>query len=126
MNWLDIQGGITDEKLFGTEFVAGMAIIISYDLVNFLIEKKDKLDYNIIDDVSIGSFVRDYCIDALEIGKKNLVEIIFLDSNNVKQLEYDYNKYVFFRNRNGNTDDDLKNMDNICHFVYNTPLTFTT
>jgi hypothetical protein len=126
LNWLDTQGGITDEKLFGTEFVAGMAIILSYDLVNFLVEKKDKLDYNIIDDVSIGSFVRDYCIDALEIGKKNLVDIIFLDSNNVKQLEYNYNKFVFFRNRNGNRDDDLKNMDNICHFVYNTPLTFTS
>ena len=118
--WLDINGGITDSKLWGTEFIVGISIILSYDLVNFLIENKHKLDYNVIDDVSLGYFIKNYCHESLETGKKHLVNHIFLNNDNMKQIEVSYNSYIFFRNKNNDRNDDLKAMDNICQLIYKT------
>uniref|UniRef100_A0A6C0D9Z7 Uncharacterized protein n=1 Tax=viral metagenome TaxID=1070528 RepID=A0A6C0D9Z7_9ZZZZ len=118
--WLDINGGITDSKLWGTEFIVGISIILSFDLVNFLIENKDKLDYNIIDDVSLGYFIKNYSPESLEIGKKYLVNHIFSNNDNMKQIELDYNSYIIFRNKNNDRNDDLKTMNKVCQLIYKT------
>jgi GR25 family glycosyltransferase involved in LPS biosynthesis len=61
LKWTDERSGITKDKLkqiYGTTYVMGICIILSKDLVNFLLQNKHKLDRSIVDDVSLGLFFK--------------------------------------------------------------------
>lgn len=57
VKWLDPKGGIVDKQYWGTIFASGVCIIMSSALVNNIINNREKLHYNIIDDVSIGHYI---------------------------------------------------------------------
>ena len=70
---IDIPSGITNFEHFGTEYAAGTSIILSKNTVNEIINNKDKLLYNIIDDVSL----------KLLIDKElNHIKQNYIDENN--------------------------------------------
>ena len=57
LQWIDRAGGIVDKRYWGTVFCSGTCIIMSYSLVENIIKNREKIHYNIIDDVSIGYYV---------------------------------------------------------------------
>ena len=57
LQWFDPVCGIVDTQYMGTEFFSGTCIIMSYALVENIITNREKIHYNIIDDVSIGHYV---------------------------------------------------------------------
>jgi hypothetical protein len=105
LNWFDIKFGInetTREKygLFGLKFVSGTSIILSYDVAQYILDNSHLIDYNIIDDVSFGLFIRDYKPDIYENLTKN---------NCCKIFHNCFNKNaVFIRNRILNTSEENK------------------
>ena len=57
LTWTDAKYGITEEKLhqiYGLDYAMGSCIILSKDMVEFLLKHKSKLDRTLIDDVAIG------------------------------------------------------------------------
>jgi GR25 family glycosyltransferase involved in LPS biosynthesis len=62
LTWTDPKYGITTQKLnniYGTDYVMGTCIILSKDMVNFLLKNKSKLDRTVIDDLAIGILFKD-------------------------------------------------------------------
>ena len=112
LRWLDHTSGIFDTKLFGTMYAAGTSIILSYDVAINMVENINKFRHDIIDDVSIGVYMKKY----LPIVINNLIKykatyLIF----NRKIKHTDLKKYVFIRNRinmdETKRQDDLVNME---------------
>lgn len=60
LQWLDISSGIFNNRYFGLDFVSGTCILMSYDVVSNLLDNKLYLKHNLIDDVAIGLFIRDF------------------------------------------------------------------
>ena len=93
-------------------YASGTSIILSYDVAINMVENIDKFRHDIIDDVSIGVYMKKY----LPIVINNLIKykatyLIF----NRKIKHTDLKKYVFIRNRinmdETKRQDDLVNME---------------
>lgn len=120
LQWLDHRAGIIDEKLWGTSFRGGISIILSSDLVSLILEKKDQIRYDIVDDVTIGIFFNQFCKEAIENGEKNLLRVHYT-INNITEFENNGNlsSIDFFRNKNNDRNNDVNNMTTLCQLLYN-------
>jgi hypothetical protein len=88
--------------LYGTFFIQGTGIIFSRDIVEDICENESSLEYKIIDDVSIGIYIKKKHPDIFETTNKysNQVAIhvgckCHKQTENIEILK----KVVFFRNR---------------------------
>ena len=57
LQWIDKPSGIMDETYWGTIYCTGSCIIFSPSLIKNILDNREKLHYNIIDDVSIGHYI---------------------------------------------------------------------
>jgi hypothetical protein len=94
LNWFDI--GITDYTHFGTKFVCGFNIILSKDMVKIICDNENKLNYNIIDDISIAIFIKENFPTILE----QLTHDPCILFSNFFYCNHKFNfNYIFYRNR---------------------------
>lgn len=101
-------GGIEDPSYFGTQFACGICYILSKAAVMYLIENKDKVRMDIVDDVSLALFHKEHRPDAyppIEIGMYAYLPCFFrrVDDRMVLQtkelVDYIKNKnIIFYRN----------------------------
>ena len=103
LNHIDPPCGILDNKLWGTKYIQGTSIIMSYDIAKLLIDHKSDIRYDIIDDVAIGVCIKKYT--NIEPTGSHFYH------------PYNYNvvptNYIFYRNRCMNRTQDVKNMERI-------------
>jgi len=111
--WLDYKSGIYDDKYFNTNYYIGYCIIFSSKMIKILIEKKNLLDYSVVDDVSFGVFIKKYYNNLIleDIFKDKL---LILDD---KTVINENKKYYFYRNKSFNLLNDVINMDKICKIL---------
>jgi hypothetical protein len=103
----DPLSGINDDRYDGLDYISGTGIVLSRKAVINLLENKNKIDYTVVDDVSIGTFFQ---------NNTNIKPISF--NSTVSYDEKDLNKesndvdlnMIFYRNRRKNREDDVKNM----------------
>jgi len=118
--WMDEKGGVKDETWYGTKFGSGTSIILSKWVAQDLINKKDLIRRELIDDLAIGVFIREHRKD---IYPEWLPHDALLHVPHVKgdktQLETILEKgnYAFFRNHNGNREIDLEQMQVIISLI---------
>jgi len=119
LQWIDPYSGIHDSKLFGLKYVSGTCIILSNQCARQLIDHSHLLDCKIVDDISIGLFLKNNC----DIYPENLcVEVLHsapLVNSRPKTIEdYEFintliekriNEYspVFYRNKSWKRGDDI-------------------
>jgi hypothetical protein len=116
LQWIDKKCGIIDDTYWGTRFISGTSIIMSYDVVSFMANHKSNITYDIIDDVAIGIFINKYIPSALYSELPYFCTV----PKNIKPSEI-YKKFVFFRNRAyKNRVGDVKNMKIIRNLLYKT------
>ncbi len=120
LEWIDVQSGITDKSLFGTIYPSGTGIILSNKSVNLLLNNKDKINYNIIDDVAIGSFFHINFKD-IKTGWFDNQFLFVPDFNGDKNKLIEFIKskpnIIAYRNRNNNREIDVKQMDIIINYL---------
>jgi len=101
-------------------FSSGTSIVLSSKVVNYMIENKDKLDMVIIDDVSIGKFIRKEMPEIVmtPVLKDTAAQGFYFvkEEDNIKELIKN-NRPVFFRNHNGDRTIDVRQMENIIHVL---------
>jgi hypothetical protein len=113
LQWLDRKANINDKSLFGTLFAGGTSIIMSNDVVKYIIKHKSKIRFDVVDDVAIGVFMTKYLPSAYYpqtasfwIVPKNLT---------LNQIP---KSIIFYRNRAYiNRHGDVKNMKIIRKFL---------
>ncbi len=100
LNWLG--SGITDETHFGTTFIQGTFIVFSIDLIQKILKDKEKLDYSIVDDVSIGIYIKQYTDIYIDIIQKSKPTFCIDHVHKIKLKDYTNSKYVAYRNKRTN------------------------
>ena len=116
LHWIDKKSGIKDQTYWGAKYFQGTSIIMSRDVVSFMIKNKSNIHYDIIDDVAIGIFIEHYFPYALYTD----LPYFYTAPKNIKPSEVD-NQFVFFRNRAyKNRVGDVKNMKIIRNVLYKT------
>ena len=116
LQWLDPEAGIIDETLFGTEFLQGTCIILSWDIVNKLVNNLNKIRYDIIDDVSIAIFIKQYATEAYKNSSKYMCSFMYFNSRLCKLS--DARDRIFIRNKDErNRENDVKNMNKLVEYL---------
>ena len=118
LQWLDHKAGIINEDLHGTIYVQGNGIILSYDVINHIILNKHNLNYNIVDDVTLGSYINKYKPNTnIHKFKCPHFDCKYELNNNIN-----INNYILFRNRihaySENRNIDIQNMNYIYNHIY--------
>lgn len=115
LQWLDPKAGIHNNSLFGTIYASGISITFSNDTIKYLINNKEKLRHDIVDDVSIGLFFQKYNPTILKKGKQFISTELY---TNTVTKNTNINDYIFFRNKCSNRTVDIKIMDLIVKNLY--------
>ena len=127
LEWIDKNGGITDETHFGTPFIQGCFIIFSMDIIKKILQNLNKLDFSIIDDVSLAIFIKHYT----SINDKQIIEnrpLFCLDNiyaGKEKLKDYTDRKYIAYRNHRqlsfswGEREADIEEIKNQIKYIYN-------
>ena len=115
LQWLDPRAGIHNTSLFGTIYASGISITLSNDTVKYLINNKDKLRHDIVDDVSIGLIFQTYNPTILNEGKQYMSSNLY---TNAVTKDTNINDYIFFRNKSSNRMVDIQIMDLIVKKLY--------
>lgn len=113
LDWIDEKFNITHETIqrYGLNkigFFQGTCIILSNDVVKYILDNSNKLQYDIIDDVALGLFIKTYLPSAyLTLGNnKPTATKIYCDSK-----LYDVNS-VLFRHKTYDDNTDIEYMNN--------------
>lgn len=115
LQWLDHRAGIHNSSLFGTIYASGISITLSNDTVKYLINNKDKLRHDIVDDISIGLFFQKYNPLLLKKGQKYMSSNLY---TNAVTKNTNINNYIFFKNKSSNRMIDIQIMDLIVKKLY--------
>jgi len=112
LNWLDLGSGIIDKTHFGTIYGSGTSIIFSKKAFSKLLEKKQFLRMNVIDDLSIGILFKEYIQEFNPLTFTNPNFFKFVDEKNIIDILKN-KKVIFYRNRNSKRENDCKQMNKI-------------
>jgi len=111
--WMDEKGGVKDETWYGTRFGSGTSILLSKWVAQDVINRKDLIRRDIIDDLAIGIFIREHRKDIHPEGLPGNVFIFVPNTEGDKtalETMVEKGNYAFFRNHNGNREIDLEQM----------------
>lgn len=120
LNWISPTCGIVDDRYFETEFASGTLIGLSRNVIETMLLKRHNFNYDLIDDVSIGVFIRDHCpgVKCKEFSQNKLIaasdmvhDFSTIESYNKK------NKPVAWRNKSNDRGMDVKNMKTIVELL---------
>jgi hypothetical protein len=107
LQWISENDGIYDKSLWGLQFYQGTAIILSKDIIESMCNNLTNINYTLVDDVSIGLYVKEYHINALKNLQISNCKFIFSQDNKNNDIIEDA---IFYRNSRGNRELDIDNM----------------
>jgi len=114
MNLQWYGSGIVDKTYFGLNFTSGIGIILSTDIVKHFILNKDKIDYSIVDDVSISIYLHKNIPESIN----NFLKYKHLTHNLYTNI-LDLDKDSFYRNKTiGDRKLDTLLMNHIVNIIY--------
>ena len=115
-----VGGGIVDNTYFGLNFTTGIGIILSNDIVHNFISNKDKIDYSIVDDVSISIYLHKNIPESIDnfIKYRHLMHNCYTNILDLNKDSFDKN-IIFYRNNTiGNRNADVLIMTHIVNIIY--------
>jgi len=118
LQWLDHKSGIIDKTFWGTSFMGGTSITLSETTVKHILNNKNNLKYDIIDDVSLGIYIKQYLPEAIENGGKKLSKIYYTNIEKKEELQNNYINYEFYRNWHMDRNNDLLIMELLITLLY--------
>jgi hypothetical protein len=117
LQWLDPASGVVDKSLWGTKYASGTSIILSKDVAETIVKRKDQIRHDIIDDLSIGVFMTKFYPDTY--GVAPLAKLIVVPAD-LDERSFDRDA-AFYRTRtNADRTRDIQNMRTVRDLVYTT------
>lgn len=122
LEWYDPKSGITNESMnkynmYTLKYIQGFSIIFSYDVVKFIVDNNYLLNHNIVDDVTIGLFIRNNLPNVYET-LQNPDIILPLTSYNEYNSDAIFIINNLFITENVNRCIDLDRMNNIVDLYF--------
>ncbi len=109
IKYRDENCGIIDDRYKGLKYASGTCIICSKKLLEHIIKNDHLIDYSVMDDISIGDFVRKY--EKIFKIKLYNEKFIFTTLDNFKNINVQ--DYILFRNKTNDRNKDIEIMDYI-------------
>jgi len=110
LNWLDRASGVIDRRWFGTTYAFGTCIILSRRVLDEMIKNRSKFRMDLIDDLSIGVWIRENMPDIpiwSSKYSKNLKTYETYDISNISNIE---NMWFYAHRDKRNRASDIENM----------------
>jgi hypothetical protein len=98
LQWTDPTSGIHDSQWFGTIYASGVCIIFSSNMIKQLLEHRDLINKEVIDDVAFGLFAKDHSITPTDLSSSVLWMKEYQPNELIQYLEAHPNA-LFYRNR---------------------------
>ena len=112
LDWIDKYYGTCNDKYFGTKFASGTNIILQKNIFLYILNNIHKLDYSIIDDISIGVLVKN--IPNIIYSNFNTEQYYtFVNEKIINKNNKYYDDYIVFRNKNNNRYEDIERLKHI-------------
>jgi hypothetical protein len=101
LQWLHPEYGVVDQTHWNTNYASGTSIILSNNLMHRILENKDNINYDLIDDVSIGVFIKQQFPDITPVGFDDYYYSAANFNGNEQELinSFDSSRHIFYRNR---------------------------
>jgi hypothetical protein len=112
LQWLDAFSGIIDDTYFNTIYASGTSIILSKSLMNKILDNKEFINYNLVDDLSIGVIIRQKFTETIYYQISGFIEVIPENLHNL-----DINNLIFYRNKNFPRYQDINHMKHIISLI---------
>jgi len=119
LSWMDPRSGVHDETYFGTKYASGTCMIFSTDCIRRIIEKSYLMQYDLVDDLAIGVFIKNhlpYIGDPVLIHRFVFVPDLQGDEDKLKDFVQS-NDPIFYRNHNGNRALDADQMSALTKII---------
>lgn len=99
-----------DDISYGVYFTSGTSIILTKGAVKFIANNRDKLRYDLYDDVSICMLIKEYNNNNYPpVSISNNNKFVFMTSLDVSEIEQICKQqYIFYRNKTDNRQNDVK------------------
>lgn len=112
-------GGITEEKYMGLMFVHGTAIVLHPTLMKLIVERKDLIRYDVIDDVAIALFVNQEFPEILPTYIKSFLFCNNYDTVEEVDMPSVAGDKIFYRNHSLDCDreKDVKMLQHITDYL---------
>lgn len=97
------------------KFISGAGLLLKKNICKILIQNKNDLNYNIIDDVSIGDFLINNNINFNSLARFE----VFLYENKLMSVNYNLIKnHYHYRCKSNNHNETINNMKHIINLIY--------
>ena len=106
-------GGKNHER-YNTIYLHGTSMILSKQMLIELLNKKDQINYNIIDDLEIGHVMEKEYPYLPFYSFQHYFEYVD-EKTNMDQL--DYKNIIFYRNKSEDRKQDIQNMKEIVYHL---------
>lgn len=103
-----------NHERYNTQYPHGTSMILSKPMLVELLDKKDKINYNIIDDLEIG-YVLEKEFPYLPFY--SLIRYFVYVNEKTNMDELDYANLIFYRNKSEDRKHDIQNMKKIVHYL---------
>lgn len=126
LRWRDPNAGIKDDQYCGTSFANGTSIMMTKEALRYLIDNKDLIKKDIVDDVAIGIFFKENqpkYYPPQEVGWKKYLTMDLnyntIEGKNKLKTIVDSKNFIFYRNRWGQRDRmvDVSHMKLLTHML---------
>lgn len=109
LHYIDEASGVFDDTWFGTYFMSGTSMIFDKECFRHLVENKDKIRYNFIDDLAIGFFIKEHRSD-LKLMPFHQMFFVEVRKDNDCIIPAIFYRNRCMGNRYNGSDADLKHM----------------
>lgn len=121
LNWIDIKSGINIDSikqfnLIGLKYIQGTSIILSNDVAKYIINNENIINHSIVDDVTIGLFIRENLHDIYSNLDSMLCAKVSYN-NFDKDSVFIRNNSYHLRNLNANRILDIERIENIINYI---------
>lgn len=110
----------THETIYDVKYASGTSIIMSRKVIQKMVEKNEMIKVDVIDDVALGIFVKEYLPDVKTVDfvpdKYLFVSDTKGDNESLKQIVKEKD-YIFYRNRVEDRKTDVKQMQEIVNVI---------
>jgi hypothetical protein len=122
LSWLDPSSGIFDNSYHGLRYGSGIMILMSPYLVKSILNKRHYLNFNVVDDIAFGLFMKEHFPNIIlyEISQyvfSNHEDIDFITK--IKYIKYSCENpdTILWRNKSNNRAVDAQCLNYICDLV---------
>lgn len=106
LQWIEPRDGLVDDRYLGYRFCSGTSLVFSKRLVTRILNNKETLHYEIIDDVALGILIQDTLPEVSPVQIGHL-------TGHFEEVDTETKNFIFYRFKHPDRRTDIQKMDRL-------------